>query len=362
MRCRCTSIVGESRAGKTFLAIDLARALSKGGLFVGKRARAGGTLYLAAEAPGTIPGRLQAARLGPLEPFLDSAGRDKGTGQEPSLLSVATGSKLLNLLTDKGRDQLVATALEVSEEMKAKFGLPLRLIVIDTMLATFDIQDWNNPAETRRVMNTLARISEETGTATLGVHHHGKDVSRGAAGSYALTAAADFVLSVFADTNPDGMVSNRRLSVTKLRDAPTGWSCEFDLKPYKIGTDDEGEDMMSAFVDPKTITACFGKSVGSKTKKTPTQSLSAFIKALQESLENFGFDRPNPATGTTVRAVRVSDVRASFARHYQPEVSVGKLADARRQAFVRAKKAAVSEGIAKPGSWDGEECLWQEDK
>ena len=67
------------------------------------------------------------------------AGRDKGTGQEPSLLSVATGSKLLNLLTDKGRDQLVATALEVSEEMKAKFGLPLRLIVIDTMLATFDI-------------------------------------------------------------------------------------------------------------------------------------------------------------------------------------------------------------------------------
>ena len=66
-------------------------------------------------------------------------------------------------------------------------------------------------------MNTLARISEETGTATLGVHHHGKDVSRGAAGSYALTAAADFVLSVFADTNPDGMVSNRRLSVTKLR-------------------------------------------------------------------------------------------------------------------------------------------------
>jgi hypothetical protein len=171
-------------------------------------------------------------------------------------------------------------------------------------------------------------------------------------------------LSVFADTNPDGMVSNRRLSVTKLRDAPTGWSCEFDLKPYKIGTDDEGEDIMSAFVDPKTITAGFGKSVGSKTKKTPAQSLSAFIKALQESLalENFGLDRPNPATGTTVRAVRVSDVRASFARHYQPEVSAGKLADAQRQAFGRAKRAAVSEGIAKPGSWDGEECLWQEDK
>ena len=87
-----------------------------------------------------------------------------------------------------------------------------------------------------------------------------------------------------------------------------------------------------------------------------------FIKALQESLENFGLDRPNPATGSTVRAVRVSDVRASFARHYQPEVWAGKLADAQRQAFVRAKKAAASEGIAKKESWDGAEWLWQKDK
>jgi Bifunctional DNA primase/polymerase, N-terminal/AAA domain len=173
-------LVGESRAGKTFLAIDLARALSNGGLFVGKRARAGGTLYLAAEAPGTIRGRLQAARLGPREPFLDEGGRDKSTGRAPDLLCVATAPKLPDqLLSDKGRGQLVATALAVSEEMLAKFGLPLRLIVIDTMLATFDIQDWNNPAETRRVMNTLARISEHTGTVVLGIHLHGKDINRG---------------------------------------------------------------------------------------------------------------------------------------------------------------------------------------
>jgi RecA-family ATPase len=59
-------LVGESRAGKTFLAIDLARALSKGGKFVTKRSRAGGTLYIAAEASRTIPNRLRAARLGPL--------------------------------------------------------------------------------------------------------------------------------------------------------------------------------------------------------------------------------------------------------------------------------------------------------
>jgi len=56
-------MVGESRAGKTFLALNLAQALAKGDMFLTKRARVGGTLYVAAEAPGTIPGRLRAALL-----------------------------------------------------------------------------------------------------------------------------------------------------------------------------------------------------------------------------------------------------------------------------------------------------------
>jgi RecA-family ATPase len=114
-----------------------------------------------------------------------------GTGAEPKSLCVAILPKPPNLLIEQGRAQLVATALDVSKAMQARFGIPLRLIVIDTMLAAFDIRDWNDPAETRRVMNTLSRIAEETSTVVLGIHHHGKDVARGAAGSYALTAAAE---------------------------------------------------------------------------------------------------------------------------------------------------------------------------
>lgn len=121
--------------------------------------------------------------------------------------------------------------------MRRRLILPLSLIVIDTMLAAFDIRDWNDPADTRRIMSTLAFVAEKTGTVVIGVHHHGKDVTRGAAGSYALTAAADFVLSVFADTDGNGEVSARRIALTKLRDGPTGWSCEFELCPFKIGVE-----------------------------------------------------------------------------------------------------------------------------
>jgi hypothetical protein len=67
-----------------------------------------------------------------------------------------------DLLIEQGRAQLVATALDVSKAMQARFRIPLRLIVIDTMLAEFDIRDWNDPAETRRVMNTLYWMIQRT--------------------------------------------------------------------------------------------------------------------------------------------------------------------------------------------------------
>jgi hypothetical protein len=355
-------LVGESRAGKTFLAIDLARALSKGGLFVTKRARAGGTLYIAAEAPGTIPNRLRAARLGPLAPFLDEQGRDKTTGQEPNRLCVAVLAKPPGLLTDEGRGQLVATARDLSAKMLAKFGIPLRLIVIDTMLACFDITDWNDPSQTRRVMNALAKIAEETGAVVLGVHHHGKDVTRGAAGSYALTAAADFMISVLAETNTDGEVSSRRISVTKLRDGATGWGCEFDLVPFKVGVDDEGEDINSAFVEPKTVTAGFGQPAKSQKKKTPSSGLVAFNLAFEEALKESGEDRLVPPDGKSVRMVRVKDVRASFDRHHKPASTPANLADAQRQAFTRATKAILSEGKVRRETWDGTDWLWRDEE
>ena len=350
-------MVGESRAGKTFLAIGLARALSQGSPFVTKPARPGGTLYVAAEAPGTIPGRLQAARLGPLEPFLDQGGCEK-----PTPLSVAVLSKPPNLLIEEGRTQLVATALDVSETMQARFGNPLRLIVIDTMLAAFDIRDWNDPAETRRVMNALSWIAEETSTVVLGIHHHGKDVTRGAAGSYALTAAADFVLSVFADIEADGTISNRRITASKLRDGPTGWGCDFELKPFKIGVNDDGENITSAFVEPKTVTAGFGRIVRGQKKRAPAQSSTAFAKAFGEALEQVGIDRTCPGSDRVVRAVRVSDLRASFAREYYPGGGAGKAGDAQRQAFTRALKAALADGLVRQDAWDGVDWLWRDDE
>jgi hypothetical protein len=252
-------IVGEASAGKSFAAIDLARALARGGTFLTKAARKGGTLYVAAEAAGTIPGRLEAARLGPLGPFLDEQGRFKNDGREPDRLPICVISHPPGLLNDNEVNRLIATAIDVSTKMQERFEVPLRLIIIDTLLAAFSINDWNSPAEVSRVMDVLASIAQKTGAVVLGVHHHGKDVSRGPAGSFALKAASDVVLSVFAETDNEGNVTGRRITVSKLRDGQTGWGCDFELVPHKIGTDDEGIHILSAYLEPTKATAGFGR-------------------------------------------------------------------------------------------------------
>jgi hypothetical protein len=134
------------------------------------------------------------------------------------------------------------------------------------------------------------------------------------------------------------------------------------LNPFKIGVDDEGVDIVSAFVDPKPSTAGFGKSGRTQQKrKSAPESLTAFNKALDEVLRQSGADRPIPGKGT-VRAVQVADVRASFARIYRPKGGGRKNADAERQAFTRALKAVLDEGTVQQESWEGRKWLWRKDE
>jgi hypothetical protein len=170
------------------------------------------------------------------------------------------------------------------------------------------------------------------------------------------------MLSVLAETKTEGEVSNRRISVTKLRDGATGWSCEFDLVPFKVGVDDEGEDIYSAFVEPKTVTAGFGQPARSLKKKTPSPGLVAFNIAFEEALKDSGEDRLVPPDGKSVSMVRVKDVRASFDRHYQPAGHPTDIADAQRKAFTRATKAILAEGEIRKGFWGDTDWLWRDEE
>jgi hypothetical protein len=226
--------------------------------------------------------------------------------------------------------------------MERRAGVPLRLVVIDTTLAQFPIGNWNDPADVTRVTNAMARIAGETGAAVLGVHHHGKDVSRGPAGSYALTAAADFILSVLCDGDLEGNVANRRVALTKQREGSTGWGSEFSLRPFKVGVDEYGEDVICAFVEPVEGSAGSYKPRNEKARR-PSASTAAFTKALAAAIETRG--RENAAgNGATKRVVDVKDVRVAFAESYKPNCEPAHHEEARRKAFSRALQDAVRAG------------------
>ena len=224
------------------------------------------------------------------------------------------------------------------------------------MLAAFNIQDWNNPAETRRVMKVLERISSETGAVALGVHHHGKDVTRGAAGSFALTAAADFVLSAFAETNTDGVVINRRLSVTKLRDAPTGWSCEFELTRSRLARTTKVRTSCRLSLTREQCLPDSGKSLTQEKTKPRLNRSRILFEAFDDAVNEKGVERAIADTGQTVRMARRSDVMGSFAPRNGLANLKPKSPDAQRQAFKRALRGAIEAGMVKEdGDW-----LWRD--
>ena len=94
----------------------------------------------------------------------------------------------------------------------------------------------------------------------------------------------------------------------------------------------------------------------------PYQSWTAFTEALMNPLCNSEVLGQCPEGTKTSGPTRVTDVRASFARNYGARGGLAKSADAQRQAFTRALKAALAEGLVSQDSWDGADWLWREDE
>ena len=116
-------IGGQYLLGKTFVGADLSAAVMTGDKFTGEPVmRKGAVLWLAAEGEKEIEGRVRAA----------VENKFGGTGPQP----FARQAGGVPLLTDHdGLEKLKAHAREAARHAREKFGLPLALIVIDTVSA-----------------------------------------------------------------------------------------------------------------------------------------------------------------------------------------------------------------------------------
>jgi len=330
-------IVGESQAGKTFVALDLAVAVASGRPFFGKRVTKGGVLYIASEGAMTVPGRLKAAR--------------QGLPNDEKLIAVIHEPPP-DLMNEKDVDRIIATAQRINEQMLDATGCPLSLIIIDTMVSSFAINNWNEVGETSKAMKMLNRIKAGVvGAAVIGVHHHGKDTSRGAAGSYALTASADAILSVYKK-GEDGLVNRRYISLTKSRFGETGRKYEFELQTLPPDQREAAGDDQ-AFVNP--LLNDLSGSNPKKPKSSVLQRDEVLKSAFEAALKGSGMDTNHDGHGK-IRQVKLSTVKDRFAQSYQTKGATDPVG-AKQKAWSRAI-LALGEGPIRYGQWDGQEWLY----
>lgn len=220
----CAVLFGESGAGKSHLAVDMAIAVALGRPFFGHKTQQGAVLYLAGEGADGLTNRIMAAR-------------KFGSLADSTPLALVRKSVVLDL--DEHIDPL--RVVETAKALAKKVGEPVRLIVVDTLARSL-AGDENSSEDMGRFVKACEMIRESTGATVLIVHHSGKDAARGARGHSSLRAAIDTELLVEGRKNP------RRLSVTKQRDLPIVPAMQFDLEAMELARDADGEPVTACVV------------------------------------------------------------------------------------------------------------------
>jgi putative DNA primase/helicase len=218
---------GISNSGKTFLVMHLAYCICNGLKFFGKRVERSAVIYVAAEGAGSIRRRVAA--------FEKHYGKAFGPfGLIPVTLSIMDPSADV--------EDLIDLVLEKQSEIGEKVGL----IVFDTVQRVMAGADENAGADMGRHIAAADRIREETGAHVLGIHHAGKDQTKGARGHSSLRAAVDTEIEVTADD----LARQHSFTLTKQRDLPTkGETFTFKLIPVEVGRDQWGGPLTSCVVE-----------------------------------------------------------------------------------------------------------------
>lgn len=333
---------GQSGAAKTFLVIDLAVSLATGQPFFGRRvSERVGTLILAAEGAGTMPGRITAARI-------DRTKEDRlpiaWLGAVPNLADAASVAALQPMIQ------------AVDSRFQEQFGLRLGCIVIDTLAAAFALRDENDAAEAQQALRHMRMLGEPIGALVLPVHHYGKTEDSGLRGSSAYRGGADAVLSVLAERNQaTGEVGARSLNLAKTRYGEEGPVAGFTLRFVQLGLDEDDEPYGACVVEP----ALDADAAPRERPQRDPLPIIALKGAFDETMIAHGREVRVRGNGPLVRAVTVEEIRPEFRRRYATGETVDeKVANRVRQALKRALDGCSKHGFH-TAAWDGQEWLWK---
>jgi stage V sporulation protein SpoVS len=294
-------LYGESGAGKSFVALDMAWAVATGTPWREKAVKQGRVAYVAAEGAGGFRNRLKAIA------------QARGVALEDVPLTV---------LPDAPNMMEKQDALDVARAIVAAGGA--QLVIVDTFAQVMAGANENAGEDVGRALAHCKGIHRATGALVLLVHHSGKDSSRGARGWSGLRAAADVELEVVrAD-------AARSVTVTKMKDGEDGTEYGFRLETLVVGFDADGEEVSSCVVHHDSGT---GPSVRRMAKdKGPRGVVEKIVMQAIAGMQ-----------GLADGAVDVLELKAAVASQMEFDPLEGKR-DTRNQRIDRAIEGLIGAG------------------
>jgi len=224
--CSFASIYGPSGSFKSFLALDWACHIATGKDWDGHKVRQGAVLYVAGEGGFGVTQRIKAWELHHQVATLDNLAR-------------------LPVPVFPADSDNVRGVLEYCQEIKAKTGHAVKLVILDTLARCYGGNDENSSRDMGAFIKGCDTIKQLTGATVLVVHHSGKNAENGARGSSSLPAALDVEYRVKRDSEDQYALV---LTCSKMKDSDQPEAKAYDLSSVHIRTDSDGDDVNSLCV------------------------------------------------------------------------------------------------------------------
>ena len=346
---------GQWGTGKTFLVFDLSAAIVTGQPFLGHIVkRQCGVLLIAAEGGHEV--RLR----------LDAVIRDKCGGMARAPFRWYETAPVL-LHNKDAVPTLIAMARQAEASLQAEFGLPLGLIIIDTIAACAGFTragEESDPSTGQAIMNVLKAVADATNTFVLGVDHFGKNVEAGTRGASSKESAGDLVLAALGDKELSGSVTNTRVAVRKNRGGRQGQEHPFTLRAVEAPELDEDAEPITSMVVDWLPPGASGeaRSVPDPWEQHRRQdqrtALLRLRRVLMAELAEHGVELPIPPDGPTIRMIDQEIVRAAFYACTPADGTPEQKGKFRRQKFTRALDTAEDGQLIGVGDIGGTTYLW----
>ena len=279
-------MVGSSRAGKSFVALDWSLRMASGYQVLDRKTRTAGVIYVAAEDGDGVETRA------------DAWFQHYNANREVPFHQISWAPNLLksDSMAELGED------IDLSCDAFVEYGVTLGLIVIDTLSCCIPGAEEVASPDMSRAYHALKRLAADFNCLVLVVAHYGKaGEERGIRGWSGWDAHSDATVAIDRDGD------ERSVIIQKVKNAPDGANYPFGLETVTLDQEDEDGDPITSCV-PVLSSLGLSRPVSRRRLGDMARYIEQAFDRMRESGRLVQADPPDDLPRFS-KAVRLEDLR-----------------------------------------------------